>query len=128
MTVTARGINASLRELDNDIQREIAQDLRVASLEAFADLRRATPVDQGFARNSWQIGYSVNFVDASKGEGEGRSSLPPSNTAQTIHITNGTDYIGRLNDGSSVQAPANFIESAVLPYFDNVVVREVDNS
>jgi hypothetical protein len=51
-------------------------------------LKTATPVDTGKARDAWQIV-------------EGK-------------IVNNTDYIADLNEGSSTQAPTNFIEQTVL--------------
>lgn len=51
-------------------------------------LKQETPVDTGHARDSWRI------------EGD--------------KIINDADYISTLNEGSSNQAPSNFIERTVL--------------
>ena len=45
-----------------------------------------------------------------------------------IIVTNGTDYIQLLNDGSSIQAPTRFIEQAFLRYFDDVRVEVINNN
>jgi hypothetical protein len=56
--------------------------------EMLLELKKATPVDTGAARDAWRI--------------EGNS------------IVNDQDYIDKLNSGSSTQAPKHFIEQAVL--------------
>lgn len=52
------------------------------------ELKEATPVDKGTARDAWRI--------------EGNS------------IVNDVPYIDKLNSGSSEQAPNHFIEKTVL--------------
>lgn len=51
-------------------------------------LKEATPVDTGEARNGWHV--------------EGNS------------IVNNVEHIGMLNEGSSSQAPAHFVERTLL--------------
>jgi len=58
------------------------------------DLVQNTPIDTGFARESWK----VNKTDVGH------------------NVTNTAEYIERLNQGSSKQAPAHFIESVALKY------------
>jgi hypothetical protein len=92
----------------------------------------ATPVDTGRARSNWIA--SLNAPSASIREAyapgkEGSTSGPNAEAAieqaagvvagydgdkdAEIHIANNLPYIGRLNDGSSAQAPANFVQIAV---------------
>ena len=42
----------------------------------------------------------------------------PSDKIENLYITNGTPYIQELNAGSSVQAPARFIETTLSKYFN----------
>jgi len=87
----------------------VAQELRRAELEIedIADedidakmdyvtelLRRITPVDTGYARSRWK---------------NKKNLLLPGG-----EIINDTPYINRLNAGHSKQAPALFIERALL--------------
>lgn len=58
------------------------------------ELQNKTPVDTGLARSSWEI----------KEEN------------QNYNIENNVEYIQYLNEGSSKQAPAYFIESTALKY------------
>ena len=53
-----------------------------------------TPIDTGRARASWSVPFS-----------KGRAI-----------VRNSVDYIGDLNEGSSKQAPAHFIESVAMRY------------
>lgn len=89
----------------------------------------ATPVDVGTAVSNWRV--SVNAVSAQR-----RAYVPgkygstrPQNQSATIstarqfindrpkarafYVSNTVPYISRLNDGSSVQAPAGFVETSL---------------
>ena len=46
--------------------------------------------------------------------GEGVGKISSSKPGQSIFISNFIDYLQYLNDGSSVQAPAGFVETSVL--------------
>lgn len=82
----------------------------------------ATPVDTGRARANWQVAIGATptgVVDAVDKSGQaaisqGESVISRYKGGDTVHITNNLPYIGRLNDGHSAQAPAGFVESAVL--------------
>lgn len=54
------------------------------------DLKDATPVDTGFARESWKF--------------------------ENDAIVNDAEYIDRLNEGSSTQAPEYFVEKTLLSH------------
>lgn len=74
--------------LKADFDREILKAEKLKTKEALARVARATPVDTGKARASWrQEGHTV--------------------------VTD-CPYIDELNRGTSAQAPAYFIEHAIL--------------
>lgn len=102
----------------------------------------ATPVDTGRARSNWQVelngpaegvrdayapgeGGSTGGPNAREAIAQGRAAIAQYRGGDnaSIHITNNLPYIGRLNEGSSAQAPAGFVESAV-----QVGVRAVRNT
>jgi hypothetical protein len=87
-----RGTKKLFEELDNSLIR--AKSLTEKKLETriVTDLREATPVDTGEARDGW------------------RSFISPSG----LTVYNEVEHIDRLNSGSSQQAPAHFIESTVM--------------
>lgn len=124
MPITITGITAGINLLDRDTQSFIAEELRRRSLQALADVKLATPVDTGRARNSWHVGYVEQY---SNGTTPGVTILVRSDEVREIIVTNGTDYIQLLNDGSSIQAPTRFIEQAFLRYFDDVRVEVINN-
>lgn len=90
-----------------------------------------TPVDTGRARSNWQVnldapaaGTRDAYVPGKEGStkgpnaqaaiDQGSSVISRYKGGQVIHITNNLAYIGRLNEGWSAQAPAGFVEAAVL--------------
>jgi hypothetical protein len=88
----------------------------------------ATPVDTGRARANWRpsIGAMVtSTLPEPKSPGEGlRTAIAAGediankyiggNNSPHVHITNNLPYIQYLNQGSSKQAPANFVNTAIL--------------
>ncbi len=96
----------------------------------------ATPVDTSRARMNWQ-GSVANpstkvlaaYPDAPASPAEGPAIAIASIRAATgsytgqkggIWIVNNLSYIQKLNDGSSGQAPANFVAQAVLAGIQSV--------
>lgn len=90
-----------------------------------------TPVDTSKALSNWQAGLSgknenrlLPHVAGSHGSTQGASigatiaaavqTLREARPGQTIHIFNNLPYIRKLNDGSSQQQPAGFVERAAL--------------
>lgn len=89
-----------------------------------------TPVDTGRARSNWivSLGSPVRderppFFEGSKGSTgaqnaqvaiqEGSDTIQGRQLGQDIWISNNVKYIGKLNEGSSAQAPAGFVEAAI---------------
>jgi len=91
-----------LRNVANELARVKAEFEKISgnhqdivSNNLLNDMVEATPIDTGKARASWSL-VKVN-----------------NNRRRLI---NTTDYIQRLNQGSSKQAPANFVESVALKH------------
>jgi hypothetical protein len=104
---------------------------RKVALAADQAVVSGTPVDTGRARSNWiaAIGGPASsvidaYVPGESGSTEAANTQAALNQAETvisgytageeIHITNNLPYIQRLNDGYSAQAPANFVEHAVM--------------
>lgn len=86
---------------------------------------QGTPVDTGRARSNWQAELdqpAQGTVETLGPDAAGRSIAAAKAVINQydgdkhgeIHLTNNLPYIGRLNDGWSAQAPAGFVEEAVL--------------
>lgn len=91
----------------------------------------ATPVDTGRARSNWIVSVSspeTNEIDPYQpgeqlGVGESGNAQSAINQAlgqiavrknnQDIFIQNNVEYVKYLNEGSSKQAPANFVQLAI---------------
>jgi len=103
----------------------------VAALAMLRNLVSVTPVDTSRALSNWQIGLGRPFMfnlpayaPGSRGSTESQSADQTMKTAeyllsfrkpgQTIYLSNNAPYIRKLNDGSSRQAAAGFIERAVV--------------
>lgn len=80
----------------------------------------------GRARGNWQVGLgaapsgAVDTKDASGGPTiqKGTDEIQKSEPGQSIWLTNNLPYITPLNEGHSHQAPAGFVEKAVLAGLD----------
>lgn len=115
------------------VERNAGRAVRKAALVIDQKVVLATPVDTGRARSNWVVAVDrtpegeVSAYSPGKNLGMGESgnasaaleqgrraiaSYQPGKNRE-IHITNNLPYIGRLNDGSSQQAPAGFVERAV---------------
>lgn len=79
----------------------------------------ATPVDTGQARGNWRV--NVSSVDTSTTESTDRSGQGAiskgiatiqagGGLGKVVYISNSLRYIERLNNGWSMQAPANFVQ------------------
>lgn len=82
----------------------------------------ATPVDTGHARANWQISAFNPVTEELDDEDQvGNSTINRNEAAikaippeADIYITNNVPYIGELNNGKSAQAPAMFVQRALL--------------
>lgn len=129
---------ADLRSFANRMRRHAANVernanalVRKAALAVDATVVLATPVDTGRARSNWQAsldgpargtreayapGTAGNTAAANTqaAQDQAKAVIAAQRPGQAIHITNNLPYIGRLNDGHSAQAPAGFVQTAVL--------------
>ena len=106
------------------------------------ELIKNTPVDTGRARSNWQASLSTpnksniepfnegkklgkgETANASKAQSAANSEIGKHIPHQDIYITNNLKYIGILNDGSSEQEPALFVERAIK--FGQAISTDID--
>ena len=91
--ITMSGVAAEFARMDKEAKKKISKDLSVEGRKIVSDLKSVTPVDTGNARDHWKIDY-IREKDLS--------------------IVNEVPYIEYLNNGSSAQSPAHFVESVAL--------------
>jgi hypothetical protein len=92
MSVRITGIDAVRAQLRAELNSQVAIGESRIIDSLIVDLKEATPVDTGEARDGWHR--------------EGN------------HIVNNVDHIDVLNSGSSEQAPSHFIEQTILKNSD----------
>lgn len=102
-----------------------------AALTILGDLVYGTPVDTSKALSNWQVTLnapaagsigpyhpgehgSTYTASADAAFQAGKAVIEAKKPGQKLYISNNLPYIGVLNDGSSAQAPAGFVERAVL--------------
>ena len=120
-----------MRMRGNNVPREVNKVKRQAGLAVDQAVVLGTPVDTGTARSNWIVSLGeaddrtrdayVPLEGGDMGEtgnaeaamAQGKAAIAASKPNQDIHITNNLDYIMDLNEGSSAQAPAAFVEEAV---------------
>ncbi len=100
------------------------------TVNATAELSEGTPKDTGWAASNWipRIGARTEDPFGSKlavSDGAKEAGLATVATTyalpQLVHITNPVDYILKLNEGSSKQAPRFFVETAIAKAIKSVV-------
>jgi len=102
------------------VEKNAGKLVRRVALEIDQALVLSTPVDTGRARANWLVSLDSprrDAVDASSAGdalASGASVIHGAKDGQKIYISNSLPYIGRLNAGSSAQAPAGFVEAAAL--------------
>lgn len=90
---------------------------RVATLELFSGVIKATPVDIGRARGNWQTAVGspaqaeTDRVDKSGGEAIAEvESKTPHGAGQVTYLANNLPYIMNLENGTSTQAPEGMVK------------------
>ena len=92
--------------------RAVKSDLRAVSLAAERRIKSEMPVDTGRARASWGHWTPGDVRVGNSGANSGDAAWEEMDDGLTIEQGSNVEYIGALNDGHSLQAPAGFIDAA----------------
>lgn len=113
------------------VERGVDKIVKMTALAVDQAVVLGTPVDEGRARSNWiaSIGSPVSETrepyspgsklglgesgNASAAIAQGTEVIRASPPNTPIFITNNLSYIAKLNNGSSRQAPKNFVNNAV---------------
>ena len=100
-------------------------------VEVTANLIEETPVDTGWARANWVPQIGAPRLDPVSNPNDITSGPQERGLADvivgyklargSIYITNNVPYIGRLNNGTSIQAPRAFVQSSITKAIQKVV-------
>lgn len=114
-----------------DVSSEASNLAMKVATTIISDLAYSTPVDESTAISNWVValgspsraeipahyrGSHGSTYSSSAGQTieEAKKVLASKRPGEAIYISNNTQYIRYLNDGSSAQAPAGFVERAEL--------------
>ncbi len=115
--VFARRIARRARQVETGASRTV----RRVALAINQSVIFATPVLTGHARANWQIGIESPVTDEIDEEDKSgqttiirnESVIQTSKPRKSIILSNNVPYIHVLNEGSSAQAPEQFVQIAV---------------
>ena len=113
----------NIRKIGQNIPKNASAAVRTLALKINQTLILSTPVKTGRARNNWFASISVPSEEVTDKKNydpsgaariqENQSEINLVQPEQSIYISNNLPYISKLNEGSSAQAPAGFVEAAV---------------
>ena len=115
----------------NAISREASDTSKRVALAIVQNLTAVTPVDTSTALSNWHVSlhfpvditippHSFGHLGSTKAQsagqtiGEARNVLSNKRPGDKLYISNNVDYIQKLNEGSSKQEPAGFVERAII--------------
>jgi len=120
-----------IRQIGISTERNVNEVVRRVGLVAHRELVFSTPVDTGRARSNWVVDLvaptEATFAPFAPGEqgstgaanaqaalAAGETVINRREPGQDLFLSNNLPYIGRLNEGYSAQAPAGFVEAALI--------------
>jgi hypothetical protein len=126
-----RDLARRLRQEADDIPENVNETTTQVALDLVRELADTTPVDTTEALSNWQIGLGRPVAAAIGPRVPGnfgntrlpsvratvaaaREALRTRRPGQSIFVSNVAAHIVSLNAGSSAQAPAGFVEVAVI--------------
>ena len=121
MPSTMRGFAKNLTQLTKGLENQLGRFVEEVGERVHGALVLGTPVKTGNARSNWLVGVgsAKSGIVPIRSEVEtiaaGSAAIRGRVKGDTeIIITNDVDYLPLLNDGSSRQAPAGFVEKAAM--------------
>lgn len=116
-----KSLNKKFDKIANRVGVSVTTLQKKLAFDIFAGIVADTPVDTGRAMNGWNIsvgspnhetpdsGGTPGSIQGSK-EGQAATEMAGLQPFSTVWISNALPYIVSLNEGSSNQAPASFVE------------------
>lgn len=143
MARTLLDLSKDIRAISKTLDSQASEAAKGAALVIVSDLAHKTPVDTSKALSNWRIGIgqkpalaiaphtpgrkgSTQEQSAAATIAAAKAQLANKKPGQSIWISNVLPYIRRLNEGYSTQAPAGFVERAILlarKFFEKVRIK-----
>lgn len=126
-----RDLSKNMRRIAKGLPKQFDDLAKGTALAVVTDLAINTPVDTSKAISNWKVtliapyplevepyypGFSGSTYTKTVSEtiADAERNISKRRSGETIFITNNADYIIDLNDGSSKQEPAGFVQRAVI--------------
>lgn len=110
----------NLGALTGTLRKRTDSEIGKLVLNLYTRVVIGTPTDLGVARSNWNLSlgnadesFSSDVKEVDSMISDAESKLINLSGAQTIHITNATVYIRRLEEGHSKQKPNGWVKVAV---------------
>lgn len=111
-----------IRQRGRDVETGADAVVRATAIAINQAVVSATPVDTGRARANWIVGLGAPVRQDTEATDPGGGDTISSNNNKIgqrrgdsdVYLSNNLDYINDLNQGTSAQAPAGFVEQAVM--------------
>lgn len=113
-----------IRFCNHHLEENFTNVVKKAASDVHAHLVVTTPFKTGKARSNWLVTLNApsTYVIPTHGAeasisttlADAEAVIRQCKNNDVIYITNNVPYIQKLNEGSSVQAPAGFIEATIL--------------
>ncbi|MEM7444293.1 MAG: HK97 gp10 family phage protein [Pseudomonadota bacterium] len=121
MTINLKDFSAQLDAFEASVKEAHAEQLRRVSLDLLTRLVERSPVKSGRFKGNWMVSSSRPALVASdRVDPDGRATIARRAAAlrnvkpfDTVCITNATPYAAEVEEGSSTQAPAGIVQTAV---------------
>lgn len=125
--VNIANFDKRMQTLGQRVYQRSNEGVKDVSKETVNALFDRTPKDTNQAAANWQVtvgaglpSFKPGHTDISAARSAAHTAIDSREAGAVVNITNATPYIGKLNDGHSKQAPANFIEAALSLAYDKV--------
>lgn len=110
-----------LEKAKQDQLDRAAMVVRAVAMDLYTQLTTETPIDTGRAKGNWSMSRNapstgVNDISSpaeANSENRTQAASIKIELGDVVWFSNNVSYIRRLNEGSSKQAPAGFVERAV---------------
>lgn len=129
-----KDLGKRMKQIGKNVAYNADRVTRKCALAIDSAVVLATPVDTGRARANWQVSVNTPITTArgpyspgkegSTGGANAQAAIDQGKAAiasykggspnSAIYLANNLSYIGKLNNGSSKQMPAGFVEKSIL--------------
>lgn len=119
-----------MERMSDRIEAGLNRVVKEVAVKLVSDLIATTPVDTSKAISNWRASQTFPLTDeidahvpghfgstrgmsSAKALADAKSNIARKEPGSTLYISNSAEYITELNNGSSQQAPAGFVQGAV---------------